>query len=73
MCYRIFKTEFKLGNYGDILSTNLNDVFFNKNLDVKVNNWQFKMVFLGMEWYNISHLCDSNDIVDEYHFIMCCA
>ena len=70
VCYRIFKTELKIEKYISISSYNYNFCKFRcggHRLPVETGRW-----------HNVSRadrscrLCDSADIVDEFHYIMSC-
>ena len=72
ICYRIFKQDLKFENYLTILPKNFIYTYCkyrcgSHRLPIETGRWH------GVSRHDrLCHLCDSNDIGDEYHYIMLC-
>ena len=73
LCYRIFKTSIDFEKYISKLSLN------NMYILCKFRCGSHRLPIEAGRWQGVSrsdrlcHLCDSNDIGDEYHYIMSCS
>jgi len=73
LCYKYFKNELVFEKYLSVLSPKYIYVFS------KYRCSSHRLPVETGRWYNISrndrlcHLCDSNDIGDEFHYVMTCS
>ena len=73
LCYRIFKKHVTFENY--LVKLSLNNIYTlcrfrcgNHRLPIETGRWHSVS-----RNDRVCHLCDSNDIGDEYHYIMSCS
>ena len=73
LCYRIFKRDIIFEKYFSILANNFLFTLCkfrcgNHRLPIETGRWH------NLDRDNrLCHLCDSNDLGDEYHYIMVCS